>query len=258
MAEFSADGVAELTAKMAEATVSDGDGVPQGKGQGTEPAANADPERVKMKQHYLERITRMGYRFPKATAKSGSERLCTELQIHQAIANNMDPADFHLVAPLVSRAWRDHVRSRPRPVLLNLRLVVSGREKPPQLAPSQPGPVPVRLTRPVPTQNYNDLPERYARVVGRRCGEYMTATCDFEAFPGSVEGVKAFLLQVVAAVRGWLPGKTGGAGDGERKEIECAKNKVVVIPMEIQVSGAQLKTPVDLEKFSKILAILDP
>ncbi|KAJ3108298.1 hypothetical protein HDU96_007553 [Phlyctochytrium bullatum] len=200
--------------------------------------------REDLKNYYLARITQWPFKF------KASDR------IQQTILANMDPFEFHRLAPLVSKSWRNYVRNRPRPVALTLRLVVSP-SRVNAVAETTNG-VPdeahaaksvMTLTRPAPTLSFTPLPERYAKLLGAFAGEHTVATCDFDSFPATVDGVKAFFIHVTALLRNWAD--TPSALD---KHI----NQIAVVPLELQLSGAQLVEPLDLEKLSKIIAILDP
>ncbi|KAJ3196059.1 hypothetical protein HDU67_004157, partial [Dinochytrium kinnereticum] len=150
----------------------------------------------------------------------------------------MDPVDFHRVAPIVSKKWRQFIRDRPRPVLLNLRLLVESESN--NVAQS----VGVKVTRPAPLPGFN-------AVKSGESGEGTIVTCSFYDVPDTLEGIKEFMDRVTGVLRSWMPDKSFGGVDG-------LKEKVVVVPWEVQLSGPQLKSPKDLDRLSKILAFLDP
>ncbi|KAJ3192872.1 hypothetical protein HK101_005819 [Irineochytrium annulatum] len=184
-----------------------------------------------------------------------------------AILRRLDPTEYHQIAPFICKQWHKIIRSKPRPVLLNLRIVFSASSS--SLANASPAASSssqaatttagtagdVRITTPVPLDDFTPVPAKFKQL-GSVVGEGCVATMQFATVPDTPEGLTALIKTMMAVLVSRAPRRIhpGFYVDGS----EGIENPVVLLPWEVQISGDQLTDPKDLGKLSKILAILDP
>ncbi|KAJ3413460.1 hypothetical protein HDV05_008029 [Chytridiales sp. JEL 0842] len=169
-------------------------------------------------------------------------------KIHHRILSYLDPYTLNRVATLVCKPWHTFIRSRPRIVLLNLRVIITDKDpnaptgfQPlnvcdvslPPLQHHFPLPEPpktttndkpqayfktgckkcvsnVRLSHPTPLESFCRVPERYHDRLGgfQYAGEGLVVTTTWDMAPDSCKSLCAFLQTLHSIVSKWLPTTT--------------------------------------------------
>ncbi|KAI8921206.1 hypothetical protein DFJ77DRAFT_448982 [Powellomyces hirtus] len=204
---------------------------------------------------------------------SKSRTRLTDAAVH-AILRWLDPLEYHLVAPLVCKQWRNCIRRgdtggwKPRVVLLNLRIVLGtpnahahddDQEKEGNVSAVARKPQTL-ITQPAPLNHWTVLPSQYCKAT-QTCmaGEGMVVQTTLENTPRDPEKVAEFLNGILAMlikrVRWWCNRTDGSSTAGACNPLTNAPN-VSLVPWQVTIMDA-LKGDQKLA-FGEILARFSP